>query len=121
MDSQNILFVSERAKDIATVLAMRINVAINTTFSIASHVYASVPGSKVVVKYISASYQNDPLRSALELALIIFMIWFIFMNKRRPDNTGYIEFTEKVKQTWFDCLTLYPKYASFQGCVQYLM
>jgi serine palmitoyltransferase len=85
-------FVSDTAKDIAT----HVIIAVNTTFTIASQLYDSIPGSSVVYKYIKASHQNDPLRTVLELVLVVFMVWYIFMKKYKPESKNDVVLTEKV-------------------------
>ncbi|KAJ3411783.1 serine palmitoyltransferase component [Chytridiales sp. JEL 0842] len=84
-------FVSDTAKDIAT----QIIIAVNTTFTIASRLYSAIPGSSVAYKYIKASHQNDPLRTALEGLLVVFMIWYFFMKKYKPENKNDVVLTEK--------------------------
>ena len=42
-----------------------------------------IPGSEMVVRYIRSSYQNDPVRSIIELALVIFCIFYVL--RRRSD------------------------------------
>ncbi|KAI8851862.1 pyridoxal phosphate-dependent transferase [Chytridium lagenaria] len=90
--------VSNTAKDVA----QQIIVAVNTTFTVAAQVYSAIPGSQVVYKYIKDSHQNDPLRTALEGALIVFMIWYFFMKKYKPDSKDDVKLTEKEIQELCD-------------------
>jgi hypothetical protein len=40
-----------------------------------------LPGSAIFVRYVKSSYQNDPVRSALELFLVIFAIRYLLAPK----------------------------------------
>lgn len=44
----------------------------------ATYAFQQVPGSAVLIRYVRSSYQNDPVRSALELVLVIFVIHYLF-------------------------------------------
>jgi len=44
----------------------------------AAYAFQKVPGSAVLIRYVRSSYQNDPVRSALELVLVIFVIHYLF-------------------------------------------
>lgn len=44
----------------------------------ATYAFQKVPGSAVLIRYVRSSYQNDPVRSALELVLVIFVIHYLF-------------------------------------------
>ncbi|KAJ3206479.1 serine palmitoyltransferase component [Dinochytrium kinnereticum] len=90
--------VSDAAKDVA----QQIIVAVNTTFTVAAQVYQAIPGSQVVYKYIKDSHQNDPLRTALEGLLIVFMIWVFFMKKYKPESKDEVKLTEKEIQELCD-------------------
>jgi serine palmitoyltransferase len=46
----------------------------------------SVPGSDMVTRYVRSSYQNDPVRSVIELSLFIFVI--VYLLKRRFSTEG---------------------------------
>lgn len=85
--------VNDAARDIADSLV----IAVNSTFTVASRVYAAIPGSRIVAKYVKASYQNDPYRTLLEICLVIFMIWYFGGKKHKPGNQE-IELTEKEVQ-----------------------
>ncbi|KAJ3333146.1 serine palmitoyltransferase component [Blyttiomyces sp. JEL0837] len=86
--------VSETARE----MAQQIIVAVNATFTIANDIYSAIPGSSVVYKYIRDSHQNDPIRTLLEGLLVLFMIWYIFMKKDKPDKKNDVKLTEKEVQ-----------------------
>lgn len=44
----------------------------------ATYAFQKVPGSAVIIRYVRSSYQNDPVRSALELVLVIFVMHYLF-------------------------------------------
>ena len=46
--------------------------------------FDTVPGSAIIYKYIKQSYQNDPIRSLLELILVIFLIYYYNHRKYKP-------------------------------------
>lgn len=45
-----------------------------------------IPGKEIVVRYIASSYQNDPVRSLLELILFIFAVRTILQNRTRSSR-----------------------------------
>lgn len=40
-----------------------------------------IPGSSIAVRYIKSSYQNDPVRSAVELFLFLFAVRYLLAPK----------------------------------------
>lgn len=40
-----------------------------------------LPGSAIFLRYVKSSYQNDPVRSALELFLVLFAIRYLLAPK----------------------------------------
>ncbi|KAG5440264.1 hypothetical protein PCANB_001834 [Pneumocystis canis] len=53
-----------------------------------------IPGYPVVSRYIKSSYQNDPIRSIIELLLIFFIIRYIFSTKYSPEKNNYVKLSE---------------------------
>ncbi|KAG4305063.1 hypothetical protein PORY_001233 [Pneumocystis oryctolagi] len=53
------------------------------------------PGYPIVSRYIKSSYQNDPVRSIIELLLIFFIIRYIFSAKYSPEKNNYVKLSEK--------------------------
>ena len=47
----------------------------------ASVYFHKVPGSAVFLRYIKSSYQNDPVRSAIELFLFLFAVRYLLAPK----------------------------------------
>ncbi|KAJ3014602.1 serine palmitoyltransferase component [Thoreauomyces humboldtii] len=91
--------VNDAARDIADSLV----VAVNTTVTVVSGVYAKVPGSAILARYVKASYQNDPYRSLLEACLVFFMVWYFASNKYKPGKQNKeIKLTEKEIQELID-------------------
>lgn len=58
----------------------------------------SIPGHNIIVRYIASSYQNDPIRSILELILFIFAVRTILQNRTFGRGTSQIiKLTDKVR------------------------
>ena len=49
----------------------------NATVTSLSTSFMRLPGSKVAVRYIRSSYQNDPIRSFIELCLVFFVVRYL--------------------------------------------
>lgn len=56
--------------------------------------FNKVPGSAVLARYIQSSYQNDPVRSAIELVLFLFFIRYLLSPSYRTDKQNYIKLRE---------------------------
>ena len=50
---------------------------VNATVTSLSSTLMRIPGSKVAVRYIRSSYQNDPIRSFIELCLVFFVVRYL--------------------------------------------
>jgi len=59
----------------------------------ASAYFHKVPGSAVLIRYIQSSYQNDPVRSAIELVLVLFFIRYLLSPSYSTD-TNFIKLRE---------------------------
>ncbi|KFH45747.1 Serine palmitoyltransferase-like protein [Hapsidospora chrysogenum ATCC 11550] len=59
----------------------------------ASSYFHKVPGSAVLIRYIRSSYQNDPVRSAIELVLVLFFIRYLLSPSYSTD-ANYIKLRE---------------------------
>ncbi|KAE8223128.1 hypothetical protein CF319_g3785 [Tilletia indica] len=72
-----------------------------TWLSSASHslsgMFESLPGSQVLARYVASSYQNDPFRSILELALLAFAIRTLLASRTRGQGSGsnFVKLSEK--------------------------
>jgi serine palmitoyltransferase len=68
----------------------------------ASHRFQRVPGSAIVVRYIRSSYQNDPVRSAIELFLFLFAVGYLLSPKYETKDKNKIKLTEDVREGLHD-------------------
>lgn len=55
---------------------------------VATETFDRIPGSAIIARYISSSYQNDPVRSLLELCLLAFAIRTIAQSRTRSSSSG---------------------------------
>jgi serine palmitoyltransferase len=55
----------------------------------------SIPGSRMAVRYIRSSYQNDPVRSIIELGLVIFCLVYVLKGRFSTDNKPEVKLSEK--------------------------
>ncbi|KAF9377173.1 serine palmitoyltransferase component [Podila verticillata] len=68
--------------------------AVSAIFSLVANGVHAIPGSAIAIDYIRSSYQNDPFRVVLELALAVYAVKYILSKKYRID-TNDIQLTEK--------------------------
>ncbi|KAK0527875.1 serine palmitoyltransferase component [Tilletia horrida] len=63
----------------------------------ASGLFEAIPGSQVVARYVASSYQNDPFRSLLELALLAFAIRTLLASRTRGQGSGsnFVKLSER--------------------------
>ncbi|KAL9625121.1 MAG: hypothetical protein Q9160_000850 [Pyrenula sp. 1 TL-2023] len=52
-----------------------------TLLDTAAEQFQKLPGSAILLRYIQSSYQNDPIRSAVELFLVLFAIRYLLAPK----------------------------------------
>ncbi len=61
--------------------------ALNEYYQAASRLAAEnfqkIPGSAIVARYVASSYQNDPIRSLLELFLVLFALRTVLQSRTR--------------------------------------
>ncbi|KKA27196.1 hypothetical protein TD95_002115 [Thielaviopsis punctulata] len=57
-------------------------------------VFQKIPGSAVLVRYIKSSYQDDPVRSALELVLVLFFIRYMMAQSYSTQPNNYVKLTD---------------------------
>ncbi|CAN8104925.1 unnamed protein product [Discula destructiva] len=60
----------------------------------ASSAFQKVPGSAVLIRYVQASYQNDPIRSIFELFLLIFFIRYLLSPSYATNDPNYVKLSE---------------------------
>jgi hypothetical protein len=58
--------------------------------------FQKMPGSAIVLRYVRSSYQNDPVRSAVELFLFLFFIRYLLAPKYSTQNKGYVALSDDV-------------------------
>lgn len=62
----------------------------------ASNTFQRVPGSAVLIRYVRSSYQNDPVRSAIELILVVFFIRYLLSPSYSTSKQNFIKLSEDV-------------------------
>lgn len=72
----------------------------------ASSAFQKVPGSAVLVRYIRSSYQNDPVRSAIELVLILFFIRYLLSPSYSTHKQNFVKLREDVSPLPFYIFSL---------------
>lgn len=63
----------------------------------ASYLFQKIPGSAVLIRYVRSSYQNDPVRSAIELVLVIFFIRYLLSPSYSTSKQNFIKLREDVR------------------------
>ncbi|KAG9246183.1 pyridoxal phosphate-dependent transferase [Calycina marina] len=56
--------------------------------------FQKVPGSAMLIRYIQSSYQNDPVRSAIELILVIFFVRYLLASSYATHSGNFVTLTE---------------------------
>jgi serine palmitoyltransferase len=64
-------------------------------FNAASEQFHKLPGSAIFLRYVQSSYQNDPVRSAVELFLVLFAIRYLLAPKYST-KPNYVKLSEEV-------------------------
>ena len=54
-----------------------------------------VPGSAIFLRYVKSSYQNDPVRSAVELFLVLFAIRYLAAPAYSTQKRSYVTLSEE--------------------------
>jgi hypothetical protein len=57
--------------------------------------FQKVPGSAILLRYIKSSYQNDPVRSAVELFLFLFAVRYLLAPKYSTQKKSYVTLSEE--------------------------
>ncbi|KAK0543456.1 serine palmitoyltransferase component [Tilletia horrida] len=62
-----------------------------------SLLFEAIPGSQVVARYVASSYQNDPFRSLLELALLAFAVRTLLASRTRGSGStsNFVKLSER--------------------------
>lgn len=61
-----------------------------------TNTFNKLPGSAIFLRYIRSSYQDDPVRSAIELILVIFFIRYLLAPSYTPHRQNFVSLTEDV-------------------------
>lgn len=75
-----------------------------TVVHAASEQFHRLPGSAILLRYIRSSYQDDPVRSAVELFLVLFAIRYLLAPKYSTKNERWVKLSEEV--SWLVTLLL---------------
>lgn len=62
----------------------------------AAEQFQKIPGSAIFLRYVKSSYQNDPIRSAVELFLVLFAIRYLLAPKYST-KPNYVKLSEEVR------------------------
>jgi serine palmitoyltransferase len=60
-----------------------------------SEQFHKIPGSAIFLRYVKSSYQNDPIRSAVELFLVLFAIRYLLAPKYST-KPNYVKLSDEV-------------------------
>lgn len=72
--------------------------------------FHKVPGSAIFLRYVKSSYQNDPIRSAVELFLFLFAVRYL-LAPRSTSKKSYVRLTDEARhQSLFRTLAV-PDFA----------
>lgn len=55
-----------------------------------------LPGSSIFLRYVKSSYQDDPIRSGIELFLCLFVIRYLLAPSYSTQKQSYVKLTEEV-------------------------
>lgn len=58
--------------------------------------FVKIPGSAIFLRYVKSSYQDDPIRSAVELFLVLFAIRYLLAPKYST-KPNYVRLSEDVR------------------------
>jgi hypothetical protein len=58
--------------------------------------FRRVPGSDMLARYVRSSYQNDPVRSVIEAALVLFCLVYV-LRKRFSTERSRVVLSEDVR------------------------
>lgn len=69
-----------------------------TISNIAATTFQKLPGSSVIIRYVRSSYQNDPIRSAIELVLVIFFVRYLLSPSYSTHKQNFVQLNEDVRR-----------------------
>lgn len=59
--------------------------------------FQKLPGSAIFLRYVKSSYQNDPVRSAVELFLFLFAVRYLLAPKYSTQKQNYVTLSDEVR------------------------
>ncbi|KAG8529282.1 uncharacterized protein KY384_005917 [Bacidia gigantensis] len=59
--------------------------------------FQKLPGSAIFLRYVKSSYQDDPVRSAVELILFLFAVRYLLAPSYKPQNGSFVKLSDEVK------------------------
>lgn len=59
--------------------------------------FQRIPGSAILLRYIKSSYQNDPVRSVVELFLFLFAVRYLLSPSYSTQKQKRVELSEHVR------------------------
>lgn len=68
-----------------------------TASNVAATTFQKLPGSSVIIRYVRSSYQNDPIRSAIELVLVIFFVRYLLSPSYSTHKQNFVQLNEDVR------------------------
>ena len=63
-----------------------------------SDLFQKVPGSSILLRYVKSSYQNDPVRSGIELFLCLFAVRYLLAPAYSTQKKSYVTLSEEVRK-----------------------
>lgn len=82
----------------------------NESWQLLSAQAQRIPGSAIALRYVRSSYQNDPIRSAIELILFLFAVRYLLAPKYSAQkHKGFVDLNEDVRS--------YPPYRLLTDCL----
>jgi serine palmitoyltransferase len=69
--------------------------AILRLFNDANAQFHKMPGSAIILRYIKSSYQNDPVRSAIELFLFLFALRYLLAPTYSTEKRNQVSLSEE--------------------------
>ena len=61
--------------------------------------FQKAPGSAIFLRYVKSSYQNDPVRSAVELFLFLFAVRYLLAPSYSTQKKSYVSLSDEVRHT----------------------
>ena len=58
--------------------------------------FQKLPGSSIFLRYVKSSYQNDPVRSGIELFLCLFAVRYLLAPAYSTQKKSYVTLSDEV-------------------------